>query len=139
MPRLVKRGEHGFALRCARGERAHHRGLVAQVEMLQRLVEQESLRVLYQNLRDARSLALPARERAVVLRGAVAEVELGETALRPRDALVVPAQAASRGGIATQYDVVEDASPEIRCLVLEQDRDPPGEVPASHFGQGNAV
>jgi len=65
---LVERREHRLSAGRAPGECSHHLRLVVQVEMLQWLVEQQDLRVLQEDLRDAGPLALAARECAIRLR-----------------------------------------------------------------------
>src|SRR6266568_3754433 len=112
---------------------------VVQVEMLQRLVEQQDVRVLQEDLRDARPLALPAGKRAIRLRRAIGEIELGERAARGRRAFLVPAPGAPRVWIPAEHDVVERAAPEIGFLVLEQHGDAPGELAARVRGQRDAV
>src|SRR6266704_2575169 len=113
---LVQRREHRLSAGRAPGERPHHLRLVVQVEMLQRFVEQQDVRVLQEDLRDAGALALPAGKRAVALSRAIDEVELGEPAAReksstrassrpPTDSPITAAcssSAASRGGTAAR-------------------------------------
>ncbi len=107
--------------------------------MLQRLVEQQDVRVLQEDLRDAGPLALPAGKRAVALSRAIGEVELGEPAAREPGAFLVPAPGAPRERIPAEHDVIEHAAPEIGFLVLEQHGDAPGEFAAPVRGQRDAV
>src|SRR5439155_10515649 len=107
--------------------------------MLQRLVEQQDVRVLQEELRDAGPLALTAGKRAVALSRAIGQVELGEAASRECCAFLVPAPGASRVRIAPEHDVIEHAAPEIGFLVLEQHGDAPGEFAAPVRRQRNAV
>src|SRR5947209_6253914 len=107
--------------------------------MLQRLVEQQDVRVLQEELRDARPLALPAGKRAICLGVAIGQVELGEAVPRGRRAFLVPAPGAPRARIPAEHDVVEHATPEIGFLVLEQHGDAPGELAARVRGQRDAV
>src|SRR6266568_1842004 len=135
----LQRREHGLSVRGARGKQAHHLRLVAQVEMLQRLVEEQDLRVLYEDLSDARALALSARERAIGLGRMIGEIELGERRLGERGAFRVAAPGALRVRIAAEHDVIEHAAPETGVLVLGQHGDAPGEIAAPVRAEWNSV
>src|SRR5690349_17219726 len=104
---------------------------MTQIEMLERLVEQQDVGILQEDLRDARALTLAARKRAIRLGFAIGELEFGEPASRERSAFRVAAPGALRTGESAQHDVVEDAPPEIGVLVLEQHGDAPGELAAT--------
>ncbi len=106
---LVQRREHRFPAGRAPGEGSHGLRLVAQVQVLQRLIEQQDLCVLQESLRDARPLALPAGKGAIVLSCAIGQVELGEPAARRRRAFLVAAPGAPRVRIAAEHHVIEHA------------------------------
>src|SRR5438552_5131767 len=107
--------------------------------MLRRFVEQEDVRVLQEDLRDAGPLALPAGKRAVALSRMIGQVELGEPAAREPGAFLVPAPGAPRARIPSEHDVIEHAAPKIGFLVLKQHGDAPSELAAPVRGQRNAV
>src|SRR5436309_3556654 len=107
--------------------------------MLQRLVEQQDVRVLQEELRDAGPLALTAGKRPVALSRTIGQVELGDPATREPVAILVPAPGAPRVRIPAEHDVIEHAAPEIGFLVLEQHGDAPGELAAPVRGEFSAV
>src|SRR5215472_9131338 len=139
MPGLVQRGENALAFRSLGRQGAHHRSLVAQVEVLQRLVEQQDLRVLHQRLRDASALALASRKRAVALVRPAGEIELPEPVTRAREPLAVVAPCAPRARVAPEHDVVEHAAPEVGGVVLQQQGDAAREIGAGEVAQRDAV
>src|SRR5690606_41818180 len=87
---------------CQLAEEPEHRKLMMRLQMVRRLVEQETLRVLREEGSDRNSALLAARAaRSVAVRG-VGHVDAREC--RPRDALVLRAFPLPEGEVRMAAD-----------------------------------
>src|SRR5689334_16920709 len=101
---------------------------MSQVEMLQRLVEQEELRSLRPQLSEPGALAFSSGKRTIQMARQFLQIESRNGTCCRRCVLLVPSKYRARTGVAAEHDVLRERAPIFFVFALQKNAERASEL-----------